>query len=616
MNEPNPRLTCGTMRFVYCTLIAVALGVAFGKIVSVDSAPDRAIQNYRLAQIPKTLETRAKELTAKNLNDEQFNREMTRIYNALVADAMKARPTLSANDRSRWATIRALVEKDARVYRYVPNDKAAPYSTTDVLRNCSYDCPEKFCDANRRAESYRKELVPYAIDKAWETPGWESIDVVKHGLKDEDWDPSNPSSGYLYSSKPTLLPTVMAAPYWVLNRCFGLSLAKDPFTTSRILLLFYNLLPLALAFLCLTSIIDAFGATPSSRVVAVAILLFCSYLLTFSATLNNHIPGVACISIALWAAFKILVDGRNSARYFFLAGFFGAFAVACELPALAFAGLLCLALLVRRAKGTILIAIPAGLLVAAAFVGTNYIAHETWKPAYAHKRDHMALAAQTAENETQTTSTSASSNVAQDFSRDDWYYYNYYPSGAPREPKYARLSHWANRTGIDKGEPSIARYAFHSTIGLRGVFSLTPVWALSILAFVVILSRGLAPRADAESDDGEQREKRASQFAKLVAGCGVVLTVVFFAFFLTRDQGDRNYGGMSCYPRWFFPLTPLFAIVLPPLLDRWGRSRVFRCATLAAILWSACGAFYATWSPWIHPWLYQLALDWNFIEPY
>lgn len=613
-NEKKVETDRFSLRFVYFVLIVTALGIAFGKIASVDSAPDRAIQNYRLAQIPKTLETRAKELSAKNLSEEQFNREMTRIYTALTDDAMKARPTLCANDRSRWATIRALVEKDARVYRFVPTDRSAPYADGDVLRNCASDCPEKNCEENRRAESYRKELVPYAIDKAWETPGWESIDVVKHGLNDEDWNPANPASGYMYSSKPTLLPTVMAAPYWILNRWFGLSLVEKPFTTVRILLVFYNLIPLALAFWCLASIIDAFGATHVSRAISLAILLFCSYLLTFSATLNNHIPGVACISIALWAAFKILAQGRAKVGYFFLAGFFGAFAVACELPALAFAGLLCLALLVRRPKGTILVSIPAGLIVVAAFFGTNYIAHQTLKPAYAHKRDHMALAAQAAANEGETVANederASASSETPEFSRDDWYYYNYYPSGAPREAKYARLSHWANRTGIDRGEPSIGRYAFHSTIGLRGVFSLTPTWALSLLAFCVILTAGLARRAD------EPRDVQVDRFAKIVAGIGGVLTLVFFAFFMTRDQGDRNYGGMSCYPRWFFPLTPIFAVVLPPLLDRALSSRAFRVLLVAAIFWSAAGAFYAPWSPWVHPWLYQIALDWNLIQPY
>ncbi|MBQ2789205.1 MAG: hypothetical protein IJE97_06170, partial [Thermoguttaceae bacterium] len=48
----------------------------------------------------------------------------------------------------------------------------------------------------------------------------------------------------------------------------------------------------------------------------------------------------------------------------------------------------------------------------------------------------------------------------------------------------------------------------------------------------------------------------------------LTLTVVFFAFFLTRDQGDRNYGGMSCWSRWFFPLVPLFIPALLPIVDK------------------------------------------------
>ena len=108
-----------TRRSIYAVLIFLALGVGFGKIVAVDSLPDRAIQNNRLAQIPKTLQLKEKELRDKGASDERIAAELKRVYEAALRDANKARPTLSANDRSRWLTIRALVEPKARVYRYV-----------------------------------------------------------------------------------------------------------------------------------------------------------------------------------------------------------------------------------------------------------------------------------------------------------------------------------------------------------------------------------------------------------------------------------------------------------------------------------------------------------------
>ena len=260
-------------KLIYRLLIVVAMGVGFGKIVSIDSVYDRAIQNYRLQQIPKTLEQKAKELLERGVGEERFGAEMKRVSQALWADANKARPTLSANDRSRWATIRALVEPKMRVYRYVPVVDSAEknarikelnadkleseqtsefkYYPNEILRNTRFDCPDQFTREKAEASRYKSQYVPYAIDNVWETPGWDSIDVVKHGLNDEVFDPSNPSSGYIYSSKPTLLPTVMAGPYWILYNWFGVSMEDKPFEAVRILLIVYNLVPLGIAFLCL-----------------------------------------------------------------------------------------------------------------------------------------------------------------------------------------------------------------------------------------------------------------------------------------------------------------------------------------------------------------------------
>ena len=630
-----------TLSAVFGVLIFVALGIGFGKIVGVDSANDRAIQNYRLNQIPRQMEERLAKLRERDLPEERINEEAKRIYAALYKDAMKARPTLSANDRSRWATIRALVEKDARVYRFTPVMKEsekearaqeladdapgeAPgfrYLPSEILVNCEAECPERFDSTKIQGKRYAKKLVPYAIDKTWETPGWDSIDVVKHGLPDEKWDPSNPASGYLYSSKPPLLPTVMAAPYWVLNRVFGLSLKKDPFLTTRILLVLYNLLPLGIAFCCLARIINLLGKSNWSKIFAFAAAIFGFFTLTYVATLNNHVPGFVSISIALWAACEILCLKRDGWFRFFCAGFFGAFAVACDLPSLAFAGLLCLALLIKRPGKTLFVAIPSGLVVAAAFFATNYVAHNTFVPAYAHKRDHVALEQTLSAGKENDEALVAAAEL---FDDKDWYVYVYYPAGRPRVPSSAMISHWANRSGIDRGEPSKARYAFHSTVGLRGVFSLTPIWLLSLFGILIWLfandkiSQSESP-VECEGPDDSQIEKahRAIRgFARTLALIAATLTVVFFVFFLTRDQGDRNYGGICCCPRWFFPLAPILIPCMLPALEVVRESKIRRAIAYLLLFWSVVSAFYPTWSPWVSPWLYQLAVDGGFFQPY
>ena len=42
-------------------------------------------------------------------------------------------------------------------------------------------------------------------------------------------------------------------------------------------------------------------------------------------------------------------------------------------------------------------------------------------------------------------------------------------------------SYWMKPVGIDRGEPSAWRYAFHMLIGHHGIFSLTPIFLASLV---------------------------------------------------------------------------------------------------------------------------------------
>lgn len=571
-------------------LIAISAGLIFGRIMAVDSIPDRAVQEYRLARIPQTLRDKAKELKKEGLSDAEIKARLKAAAVRLRADALKARPTLSANDRSRWLTIRALVEPESRVYRYLPLDadgnRKPFYTKGEVLRNTPAGSPDSIESARGKSGKYLKEWVPYAVDKARETPGWDTIDMVKHGLADEEFDPSDPYSGYLYSSKPTLLPTLMAGVYWVWLRTTGLSLRENPFLVTRALLVIYNLIPLVIGWFLMGRLIDRFGGADEKtsdwpKLFAVGALCFGTFLSTFAVTLNNHLPGAAAIMISLYSAARILADGERGAGYFFAAALFGALAVACELPAALIALLICLALLFRCPRRTALVSIPTGLVVAAAFFGTNLIAHGTYRPAYGMKRDHIALAR--AEHPDRTDRFQVTS-----FDPNDWYIYRYFPANAKRDASSARMSYWSDRQGVDRGEPSRAVYAFHALLGHHGLFSLSPIWLLSLAgAFVWLFG---AP----------------GKGCRLFAG-GVLLTALFFfAFYVSRDQGDRSYGGMTCGLRWFFPLIPFWILTMLPALDRLGRTRAGRVLALVLLFVSCLSVAYPLWNPWSHPWILNL----------
>src|SRR5690606_7312868 len=123
--------------------------------------------------------------------------------------------------------------------------------------------------------------------------------------------------------------------------------------------------------------------------------------------------------------------------------------------ALALATLVALSLLYSRPGETLAGFVIGAAIVTAAFFATNYWAHNSLRPPYAH-RSQIDLA-------------------------DNWYDYEYTVGGKTRE------SYWRNRQGIDRGEPSKGVYALHALVGHHGVFSLTPVWLLSFAGMGLLM---------------------------------------------------------------------------------------------------------------------------------
>jgi len=293
-------------------------------------------------------------------------------------------------------------------------------------------------------------------------------------------------------------------------------------------------------------LIERFGTTNWGRVFSVAFVCFGTFLSTFVITLNNHSPGVVCAAIAFYCAVRIVYDQETRLRYFAAAGFFGAFAVACDMPALIFACLIGLWLLCHQYLRTLLVFAPAALLVAGAFLATNYIAHKTVLPAYTQRA---------------------------------WYFYEYERDGKVQD------SYWKNPAGLDKGEPDRATYIFHSTVGHHGLFSLTPVWALSFIGLGIWLF---------------DRRYRSMSLIILITSAAV------FASYMSLGQELRNYGGMTSGLRWLFWLAPLWSVALVAAADQFSRSGFTRVVALACLLVSVMSAMYPVWNPWTMPWTYNV----------
>ena len=142
-----------------------------------------------------------------------------------------------------------------------------------------------------------------------------------------------------------------------------------------------------------------------------------------------------------------------------------------------------------------------------------------------------------------------------------------------------------NPKDLDKGEPNRADYVFHSTIGHHGVFSLTPVWALSLLGLLFWLF-----------------DRRFASMAAIIFFTGIVV----FVFYMMLPQEQRNYGGNTSALRWMFMFAPLWSVSLVAAADRFGRLAFLRGIALLCLLVSAMSAAYPTWNPWTMPWVYNL----------
>jgi len=168
---------------VYWLLIALATGGMAGRILAVNSVDMLALEAY-------------------------LHREGRQ-------DWYRERPFLSANDRSRLATVRSLAEQGT-----------------------------------------------YAIDDIVAQRGWDTIDMVKHRGRD--------GAEHLYSSKPPLMATLMAAPYWLVYRLTGASLAEYPFEIGRAMIVVFNVLPMVVYFVLLGKLADRLATTDWARLFMMA----------------------------------------------------------------------------------------------------------------------------------------------------------------------------------------------------------------------------------------------------------------------------------------------------------------------------------------------------------
>ncbi|MEO2042701.1 MAG: glycosyltransferase family 2 protein [Pirellulales bacterium] len=510
---PDP--TAGLRKFMYVLLALIACSSVLGRITTITTT-DRLALEKRLVQEAVQRRTASSATPLTPAKEFALKQELS---NRIRREKGLFRPFLSANDRSRWLTIRSLAERGT-----------------------------------------------FAIEDLAAEPGWDTIDAVVH--------PDKNGKLHLYSSKPPLLSVLLAGPYWLLVQATGWTLGDHPFLLGRFMLVLYGLVPLGVTILASCSCIELIGTTDRGKIWSAATIAFGTLLTTFAVALTNHSFAAACTAISLYC---VLVVTKTQGRSWFLfaaAGLTAGLAAAFDLPALAWTMTVIGILAAFDWRQTACATLPAVLIVLVAALGTNVLAHGSAWPPYAFRTAPTPSEISIKRNEIQT--------PVNQWNPENWYDYRFkMPNGRVVE------SYWRSPGGIDRGETSITRYAFHAIIGHHGIFSLTPVWLLVLPGLIFML-------------------RRPGHGWQILSVAIIAVSVTVILFYLTRQPWDRNYGGSTSGFRWVFWLAPIWISSLTPAADRMAASRTGYSVLLLLLGLSVLSVAAPTWNPWTHPWLYQL----------
>jgi hypothetical protein len=288
-------------------------------------------------------------------------------------------------------------------------------------------------------------------------------------------------NGRMISSKPPVLPLVMAGEYWLMKKTLGWSLDK-PEDANKIVRAMATTLAgfsYVLALVLFGKTLRMFVDDPLIRLLLLFCLAFCTQLWGYSTQINNHVPAAAMLLAAVYLGSGI-AWGKLSPRSwrFFLFGLTSGLVLTLDMPATVFVAAAAVYLLASHPRQTLTWAAAGAAIPLALHLGILYETTGSLLPVQTNPAAYLYEA-----------------------------------------------SYWRNPQGVDALFQRKGAYLFHMTLGRCGIFSLYP-----------ILLVGMAGALRAAY------KKTVQGRAQVLLGAAAFALMTAYYVFKTNNYGGEAYG--------------------------------------------------------------------------
>jgi len=253
----------------------------------------------------------------------------------------------------------------------------------------------------------------YVIDEA----PFSTIDKVRRG-------------DHFYSSKPPLLPTLVAGMVYVILKLTPLSFPADQKAVIWPVLIVINLVPMVAMVHLYSRLLRSSGFKAGTIAFCTFVACFGTYLTAYSITLNNHTVAAYSTFFGIYCLVKIRYCFRKKWTYFTACGLFSAWAGVNELPAILFLVSAFLVLLRVDPPKTVMFFVPPAVGILVLHFYATWLSTGGLGPNYLHFGGPI-------------------------------YHYD--------------GSYWNHPRGIDAADEGKLVYLINMLIGHHGIFSLSPI---------------------------------------------------------------------------------------------------------------------------------------------